>query len=752
MALPYSMHDREGNIAVPSGGFGLDLIALKDNPAPVDYRAINPNINWLVRVDWSNHGEGTFPGKSDTQLYITRAFDFILKSQGFYGIVLGNEPNHPDEAPDEGYLTPEYVAWLFSTLRNGIKSNNSSIRFFTPAVAPYRYDGGMPWTQYLTTLLVNLQHQGGTDGTTIHAYARSMDPSEATSQEKMGAPLEGLYYSFQTYKDALEAIPGAYKNLPCFLTEFNVIPDWENKNTGIVKAVYKEIANHNSQRDQKVFCLTLFRWKYYEGQRWGLENKPEVLKDFREAIEQGAGVTPDVQDETIFILSVGTGQSLQEYPLAFDPEAQARGVQITPATPSKNDTHIWKVVEIQYLDEQESQGRHHFYFDTVDEAGNRVIEDNIAVWWSTGGTTVDAEEKKGEPYSANYPMSTGKNAYSAKMKSQYPSDVVSGVGMGADTPSGWNAGIHTSTFAKFQLFRVREEVKEVPKTPISLAHPVENPRLRVITQSFGENPDDYKRFKVDNVPLRGHNGLDFGTPVGSIVDAVDDGVVVENAFDATGYGNYIKLRHSWGESLYAHLSQALVSVGEAVKKGQNIGLTGSTGNSTGPHLHYAMRVSPFNRADGWGGYTDPSLYFAGAPVKEEPSKPSTQTLKDIFKQVGEEFGFEWELLASQAWAESSFDPEEVNGGLMQITDDTWHEFAPKVGATDIDDPLDNARVGAAYLKYLKNYYEGNIYNAVLAYNHGMGNVDRKVPTSEATRKYVDKVFHGRDLLKALGVK
>lgn len=754
MALPYSMHDREGNIAVPAGGFGLDLIALKDKPAPVDYRALNPNINWLVRVDWSNHGEGTYPGIPDSQEYISRAFDFILKSQGYYGIILGNEPNHPQEAPSTGYLTPEYVAWMFSTLRNGIKSMNSSIRFFTPAIAPYRHDGGMPWTQYLTTMLVNLQHQGGCDGTTIHAYARSMDPSEASSDVRMDSPLDGLYYSFRTYLDALAAIPGYYSTLPCYLTEFNVIPDWENRNSGIVKAVYKEIANHNAESTQKVYCLTLFRWKHYDGQKWGLEDKPEVLKDFREAIEQGAGVTPDVEEQTIFIPAVGTGNGASptqpEYPLVFDEEAQARGVKITPAEEGNAD-FIWKVVEIQYLNEEKSRGLHHFLFDTVDESGKRVVEDDIAVWWSTDGTVVETEEKNGEPYSANFPMSPGQNAFSAKMKSQYPSDVVSGVGMGADTPNGYNPGIHTSTFAKFQLFKVKKGVVEPPKEEVevpTLAHPVENPRLRVITQFFGENPDDYKHFKVDGVPLRGHNGLDFGIPVGSVVDAVDNGVVVESANDPQGYGNYIKIRHQWGESLYAHLSEPLVSVNQVVKKGQKIGLSGNTGNSTGPHLHYAMRVNPFNRADGWGGFTDPSNYFAGVPAPEK----SPVDLKSIFKKVGQEFGLEWELLASQAWAESSFDAEEEGGGLMQVSEDTWYEWAPKVGATDIDDPYQNARVGAVYLKYLMHYYEGNIYQAVLAYNHGMGNVDKRVATSEATRKYVDKVFHGRDLLKALGEK
>lgn len=758
----YSMHDRQGHSIVPSGGFGLDLIALSENPAPVNYSAINPNINWLVRVDWSNTGGGTFPIGENVDVYISRAFDFILKSSGFHGIILGNEPNHENERPNGAILEPEYVAWLFSTLRSGIKSANSSIRFITPAIAPYHASPDV-WTHYLSTMLTNLQYHGGTDGIAIHAYARSMDPSEATSDAKMAdAPLTGQYSSFRTYVDALNAVPGFYKTLPHYLTEFNVWPDWENKNTGIVKAVYKEIANHNSTGHQTIHCLTLFRWKHYDGQLWGLEDRPEVLKDFQEAIAQGAGGTiPDVEEPTVFIPSVSTGTTSpeEEYPLVFDPEAAARGVKIVPADPTEDDTYVWKTVKIDFLpegnDPGEAQGTHHFYFDTLDENGNRLVGVDIKVSWSTDDTVVTSEGKPGEPYSANFPMSPGQNAFSAKVVSEWASDEVTGVGMGADTPEGYNPGIHTSTVAVFQRFFVLEEAEPVPPIPdtdVSLAHPVENPRFRYITQYFGENPNYYQRYSYDGVPLKGHNGLDFGTPVASVIVAVDAGTVIEMANDEDGYGLYVKMKHIWGESLYAHLSKQLVTVGQAIKKGQSVGLSGNTGVSTGPHLHFGLRINPYSRNDGWGGYSDPLPYLQDASLSETPEKPSSLTLEQIFKKVGEKYGLEWQLLASQAWAESSFDPSSLGKGLFQIEPGTWNEIAPKVNAKNILDPSDNAEVAAYYLRYLLGYYDGNIYNAVLAFNHGMGNVDNKVPTSEATRKYVDKVFHGRDLLKALGVK
>ncbi len=124
------------------------------------------------------------------------------------------------------------------------------------------------------------------------------------------------------------------------------------------------------------------------------------------------------------------------------------------------------------------------------------------------------------------------------------------------------------------------------------------------TQNFGENPQDYARFG-----LKGHNAIDFGLSEGTPVFAAADGVVVEVRDDPTGFGFYIKLIHPWGESLYGHLSRQTVQEGQPVKAGQPLGCSGNTGNSTGAHLHFGIRVNPYSRADGWAGYCDPSPYL-----------------------------------------------------------------------------------------------------------------------------------------------
>lgn len=88
----------------------------------------------------------------------------------------------------------------------------------------------------------------------------------------------------------------------------------------------------------------------------------------------------------------------------------------------------------------------------------------------------------------------------------------------------------------------------------------------------------------------GHRAIDIGTPLGTSVLASDSGYVVLVANDDSGYGRHVMINHGNGfETLYAHLSLILVTPGQTVRKGQSIGLSGSTGRSTGPHLHFEIR-------------------------------------------------------------------------------------------------------------------------------------------------------------------
>jgi len=88
-----------------------------------------------------------------------------------------------------------------------------------------------------------------------------------------------------------------------------------------------------------------------------------------------------------------------------------------------------------------------------------------------------------------------------------------------------------------------------------------------------------------------HTGIDLVEPFGSPVYAADDGVVALVGSSSSGYGRYVVIAHSGGlDTLYGHLSTTLVKVGQLVNQGQTVGLEGSTGNSTGPHLHFELRI------------------------------------------------------------------------------------------------------------------------------------------------------------------
>lgn len=115
-----------------------------------------------------------------------------------------------------------------------------------------------------------------------------------------------------------------------------------------------------------------------------------------------------------------------------------------------------------------------------------------------------------------------------------------------------------------------------------MIYPVNN---YVITQYFGETITDSK----------GHTGIDLYAPMGSLVYSCDGGEIIcagiiNNSYGNTQYGNFILIDHKNGlYSAYAHLQEINVKVGMSVLQGAVIGKVGSTGNSTGPHLHFEIR-------------------------------------------------------------------------------------------------------------------------------------------------------------------
>ncbi|MGI5972050.1 MAG: M23 family metallopeptidase, partial [Oscillospiraceae bacterium] len=100
-----------------------------------------------------------------------------------------------------------------------------------------------------------------------------------------------------------------------------------------------------------------------------------------------------------------------------------------------------------------------------------------------------------------------------------------------------------------------------------------------------------------------HTGVDIGASYGAKILAADDGTVITAGYNSGGYGNYVVISHGNGlTTLYGHMSSYAVSNGQNVSKGDVIGYVGSTGRSTGPHLHFEVRQS--------GQYIDPMSYFS----------------------------------------------------------------------------------------------------------------------------------------------
>ncbi|MCB9139042.1 MAG: M23 family metallopeptidase [Caldilineaceae bacterium] len=155
---------------------------------------------------------------------------------------------------------------------------------------------------------------------------------------------------------------------------------------------------------------------------------------------------------------------------------------------------------------------------------------------------------------------------------------------------------------------------------IYLAPPFRRPAP--LLQAWGAHPRFHGDFRYNGTALKGHPGVDFGLTPGTPLLAVDDGRVVEISREPGGFERYLKVEHRWGESFYAYLDDMMVESGQTIARGEEIATSGIMTAAYAPHLHFSIRIAPYNRFDGWGGFADPLPYLAAAsfiiPDQEAP--------------------------------------------------------------------------------------------------------------------------------------
>ncbi|NBM18154.1 transglycosylase family protein [Streptomyces sp. GC420] len=157
----------------------------------------------------------------------------------------------------------------------------------------------------------------------------------------------------------------------------------------------------------------------------------------------------------------------------------------------------------------------------------------------------------------------------------------------------------------------RTEPQAKPRTkPASKPATTERATSTTMTAPVAAGPSTPYRKAGSSWSSGYHTGVDFPVPTGTSVKAVGAGQVVSAGW-ADAYGYQVVIRHGDGRySQYAHLSSLTVRGGQKVNAGQQIGRSGSTGNSTGPHLHFEVRTGP-----GYGSDIDPLAYLRAHGVR-----------------------------------------------------------------------------------------------------------------------------------------
>lgn len=171
-----------------------------------------------------------------------------------------------------------------------------------------------------------------------------------------------------------------------------------------------------------------------------------------------------------------------------------------------------------------------------------------------------------------------------------------------------------------------------------------------ISTRFAEQPDPGRFGR--------HLGIDYAAPVGTPVYAPAAGVVTQVVTGTVG-GKTIEVRAAGRLRRFLHLSRQDVRVGQAVKEGQQLGLSGRSGQVSGPHLHYDVRADGTAWSGSFGNYVDPEAELA------EANKPVPNTGKFAMPPIGTR------VKLDKGITRTTFDKFGRKVGSIYTTDDTW---------------------------------------------------------------------------------
>lgn len=599
------IHDREGQAIAPPGTWVVDTVALSGGPIPTAY---SPDFNWIARLNWGYGSTGTLPLPEQYGKFAQSAAGYVAGCSGCSRWIIGNEPSLPREWANGQPIFPWDYAACYKLCRQAIHAlpGHGNDEVLIAASGPwndelkYSTNPNGDWITYFADVIQLLN--GEFDGCALHSYTHGYDVSLVTSTAKMDAPFQNRFYNFRTYQDYIRAIPEAFWHLPIYITEANGNGPW--KAVGLMPAMLAEIDGWNAMvnggRLPPIRSVIFYRYPHYDD--FYIEGRDDCVAEYRAAVAKGYQSPMPIQP------APQPPQPTPPTPTPPAPHAQrdidprliARGVRFDFATPPAG-TGYWRITKAQWLNEQEADaaGPDHHIIGEIVRDGAKVVGVPFLVEWPSDSTHVVSKNDSGAIFNYDYPMSKSLNEFSIRVDDGNPTDKASGIGMGANG----NPALHTSTWIDWEWASAGNvepgptppdptptppDPTPTPPTPSpagALIWPVQGP----ITQFFGPHGIDYPGSV-------GHDGIDFGVPEGTPVLAVADGKVMYVDNDPAGFGLYVRIFHpAHGfHAFFGHLSKQLVTPGQMVKQGQPVALSGNTGNSTGPHLHYSTRLGSEN--------------------------------------------------------------------------------------------------------------------------------------------------------------